>query len=311
MSRSINTQLEDGLTIEYAGHTHRFYRVTVEDTTPDGDRTHEMICYEIVREDDNAWMGRVSQYVRQDRVIALIRRRYEPEDGRIQPFQFGGTLRMSRKKRYDVKTLINGQNTVPPVWYIAIPRQYVQRFDIRVDDEIQVHIGDTKPDGPIDELYHVSMQNRTCIVVLSKLWRTTGRKGDKPADKGRSSEESPQDPEPGDISPYVFHDGEYRTVRIRPHRSPSGNWDLCYWYGRVSKDKTGRYLMKSETWDVKNRRPKGPGETCTHAWVPIGDEIAGEDGTLYQWIRCEKCGKKKRENTTETLNEPMTNFNDW
>lgn len=308
MSRAINTQLEDGLTIEYAGHTHRFYRVTVEDTQPDGDRSHEMICYEIVREDDNKWMGRVSQYIRQERVLALIRRRYEPEQERIKPFQFGGTLVMSKKKRYGMETLLNGGNAVPPVWYVAIPKQYVQRYDVRVDDEIQVHIGDTKPDGPIDELYHVSMQGKTCIVVLSKLWRMTGRKGDTP--------ETPDDPEPGDISPYVFHDGEYRTVQIRPHRSPAGNWDLCYWYNRVTNEKTGRYVIKSETWDVKNRRPKGPGEECNHVWVSTGEEPTDDRGTFYECLRCEKCGKKRRELRTDgdvdnDLSDPVTNFNGW
>lgn len=276
MSRAVNTQLRDGLKIEYAGHEHRFYRVDVEDTQ-DPDTTGSMVYYEIVR-DDGEWMGRVTQYIRQDRVTALIRRRYEPETERIHTFQFGGQLIMSRKKRKGKKP-----GEVPPVWYIAIPRHYVQRFDIRVDDEIQVHIGDTKPDGPIDELYHVSMQGKTCVVVLSKLWRMTGRNGDGPEDKGRSPGTSgaPEDPETeGETSPYTFHDKEYRTVEIKPHRSPSGNWNLCYWYDRVRADKKNRYRIRSESWDVKKRRPKDR----------TAEDPDGEDGPLK---------------------EPETNFNDW
>lgn len=215
-------ELADGSVIESHGHTHRFYHVHAVDTKTDKDYDY----FEIVREDDNEWMGRVSQYTRMDRVRALIDRRYEPEESRIQPFEFGGVLRLGRKS-----------SGFPDVWFITIPDAYVKKFRIRVDDEIIVHIGDTSPNMALDELYHVSMQSGSCIIVLSKIRKKAG-----------------EEPAPD----FDFKPGEFRTVRIEPSPSKDRRWDLFYFYDRIrsaSRKDPDRWILTSDTWDTERCEP--------------------------------------------------------
>lgn len=216
-------ELGDGFVIRSHGHEHRFYHVHATDTKTG----NEYDYYEIVREDDRKWIGRVSQYTRMDRVRALIDRRYEPEETRITaPFTFGASLRVGKKSE-----------GFPDVWYITIPEIYVQRFRIRVDDEILVHIGDTEPNTSIDELYHVSMQSGTCIVVLSKIRRKAGE-------------------DPGPV--YNFKPGEFRTVRIEPSPSEGRRWDLFYFYDRIrsaSRKDPDRWILSSGSWDTERNEP--------------------------------------------------------
>lgn len=227
-------ELHDGYVIASHGHEHRFYHVHVRDNGTE----NEYDYYEILRTDDNAWMGRVSRYTRMDRVNALIERRYEPEETRItEPFTFGSTLRVGRK---------NPRNGYPDVWYITIPEIYVQRFRIRVDDEILVHIGDTEPNTAIDELYHVSMQSKTTVIVLSKIKRKAGE--DNPA------------PE------YNFTPGEFRTVRIEASPSEGRRWDLFYFYDRIRKamvKNPDRYTVTSSSWDIEKNEPLPQDEPIT------------------------------------------------
>ena len=280
MSRDENAALADGLTIEYAGERHKFYRIDVEDPEKPN---RNMVCYEIVRESDGEWIGRVSQYVKQERVIALIRRRYEPEEERIRPFTFGCEIVETKKTRRDPVTKKPKPNT-PPVWHVTIPYAYVQRYDIRVDDEVKVHIGDTEPDSEEYELYHVSKQGKSCIIVLSKLWRT---KGCRTPDPEASENDGGEDPPEND--PYTFRGGEYRTVRIEPHRSKRGHWDLCYWYSRARADKSGSIRFRSETWDLERDRPKDPErpEPLGEAQTNFNDwRCCGESSAAAERRRC-------------------------
>lgn len=163
-----------------------------------------------------------------DRVRALIERRYEPEESRItEPFQFGGPLRV----------VMNKSEEYPDVWYITIPEIYVQRFRIRADDEVLVHIGDTSPNTTIDELYHVSMMNTSHVIVLSKIRKKAGD-GAGPV--------------------YDFKPGEFRTVRIEASPSEGRRWDLFYFYERIrtaSKKNPDRYTLTSESWDTARNQP--------------------------------------------------------
>lgn len=223
--KSPNT-LHDGYVHESHGRKHRFYHVHARDNGTE----KEYDYYEILREDDGEWIGRVSQYTRMDRVEALIDRRYEPEETRITaPFTFGTSLRVGRKSE-----------GFPDVWYVTIPEIYVQRYRIRVDDEILVHIGDTEPNTVFDELYHVSMQSGTCIIVLSKI--------------RRKSEDSTS-PE------YQFIPGEFRTVQIQASPSEGRRWDLFYFYERIksaAKKNPDRWTLTSESWDTEEQKPKPP-----------------------------------------------------
>lgn len=175
-------------------------------------------------------MGRVSQFTRMERIRALINRRYEPEETRITaPFEFGGILRVGRKK-----------GEFPDVWYITIPEVYVKRYRIRVDDEVLVHIGDLEPNTAIDELYHVSMNTGSCAIVLSKLKRKAGETENAPPE-------------------FRFTPGEFRTVRIEASPSKGRRWDLFYFYDRIrsiSRKDPDRFELTSDTWDTVNNRPK-------------------------------------------------------
>lgn len=178
-------------------------------------------------------MGRVSQYTSMDRIGALLDRRYEPEETRITtPFEFAGALRIGEKKGKK-----NREKCCPDVWYITIPEAYVKLHRIRVDDEIMVHIGGQAPNMTIDELYHVSKQASTLVIVLSKIKK---RAGDNPA------------PE------YVFTEGGYRTVRVEASPSEGRRWDLFYYYDRIRSETPrypDRYTLTSESWDTVNNRP--------------------------------------------------------
>lgn len=236
----------DGATIEMEGHAHKLHRVTI--CWPEGEKTF----YEIFRE-DGEYMGRVSQAVSQQRIENLICRAYHPENKRYpaEGITWTGRLRALRDPiKKEGKPKEENKKEPTPTLYVTIPKAYVERYGIMIDDEISAEvIEDNKPDSKEEErkkederkeYYHVSEMSGSKIIVLSKQKRRETR---------------------GDAPPSIPRIGELVTIRIKAEtkKETARRRNLCHWAEQEMKDaekEKVRIVHPSLTDDLKPKAPE-------------------------------------------------------
>lgn len=219
--RHITKELQDGRTIELEGHNHTMYRVEIvkPEKEMQPNRPKKLVFFEIFRDEDGLYMGRVSQAVSWERTNDLLYRFYHPEEER---YPDGFTWTDTVKKQH-------GDSTT----YVMIPRSVVRRFDVRTDDEISVTIGDFEPES-VEGWYHVSNSGRTKVVMLNKIRREEKRK---------------------EVLTSIPPEGYYAIINAKPHPSKTRRRDLCHWANDELEEATekGYEIVSRIAYDEKMR----------------------------------------------------------
>lgn len=208
--RGVTEAFEDGKEIRPDGlpdrsHTYTLHAVTI--CWPEKPKTF----YEIFREDGER-IGRVSQAVSWQRAENMVIRSQRPESERYprEGITWTGRLRALRDpRRKEGKPKEEEKKEPTPTLYVTIPKAYVERYGIMIDDEISAQVGDREPDSE-KEYYHVSEMSGSKIVVLSKLKRMEAR---------------------GDAPPRIPRIGELVTIRIKAEtvKETARRRNLCHW----------------------------------------------------------------------------------
>lgn len=255
--RGVTEAFRDGGTItpESLGkehpHTYTLHEVTI--CWPEKPKTF----YEIYREDGER-IGRISQAVSMKRAENLILRSVHPEKERYpaEGVTWTGMIRALREPKdrppadpepEPSKETPEASETAPkkdekkptPTLYVTIPAVIVKRYNVMIDDEVSVQVGDYRPDSG-KEFYHVSEMSGSKVVILSKLRRMEDR---------------------GDAPPRMPEIGEYVTVRMKAETliETDKRRNLCHWAEQELKEAREEgieILHPSLTDDLKPKPPE-------------------------------------------------------
>lgn len=148
MSKPTNKHLKDGRKIVYEGRNHTLKRCECRRSDDPKSQYFDEIeyYYRIVR-DDGYIIGAISLYVNEERLNSLLYRWYHPDH--ISEFSFMGRIR---------------ENTTS--LYITIPLDYIQKYNIMIDDDIKFRINNGRT-----VFYHISKIGKNLGIVLGRVKR--------------------------------------------------------------------------------------------------------------------------------------------
>lgn len=209
-NRAIHKDGAEPMTLDGQTYTFEPFEVIAQAHRTAERKEYRRTCYAVTPEGFQYPLGYVSEMTPDNRIESLIRRAKNPVH--FEPFSFVAVVRtIDSKERREGRSVSRSRS-----YYVAIPREVVNRYGLLVDDEIAYQL-EIIPDDPEQDVrkitepeertefyYHIGSYGGNLAINLKK-YRNACIKADL-------------DPE--------IRRGTRVRVNVRPHPSALGRLDL-------------------------------------------------------------------------------------